>query len=127
MHLAPQTSSRKECCRGRVMLRRALSGLVMYTVFGVLAAHAGQFLEAPQYPVGANPQAVAYGDFRHKDNSGNLDVVVANSGNPGGNSISVLLGNGDGTFQAQRFTQPTPPLRELPSGILMVTATQISP
>ncbi len=81
------------------MLRRALSGLVMYTVFGVLAAHAGQFLEAPQYPVGANPQAVAYGDFRHKDNSGNLDVVVANSGNPGGNSISVLLGNGDGTFQ----------------------------
>ena len=78
------------------MLRRALSGLVMYTVFGVLAAHAGQFLEAPQYPVGANPQAAAFGDFRL---NGKWDVVVANSGNPGGNSISVLLGNGDGTFQ----------------------------
>ncbi|MGA7402848.1 MAG: FG-GAP-like repeat-containing protein [Candidatus Sulfotelmatobacter sp.] len=78
------------------MLRRALSGLVLYTVFGALAVHAGQFLEAPQYTVGSSPQAAAFGDFR---NDGNLDVVVANSGNPGGNSISVLLGNGDGTFQ----------------------------
>ncbi|MGA8437028.1 MAG: FG-GAP-like repeat-containing protein [Candidatus Sulfotelmatobacter sp.] len=80
------------------MLRRALSGLVMCTVFGALAAHAGQFLEAPQYPVGSNPQAAAFGDFR---NDGKRDVVVANSGNSGGNSISVLLGNGDGTFQPQ--------------------------
>ena len=79
----------------------------MYAIFGALAAHAGQFLEAPQYPVGASPQAVAFGDFR---NDGNLDVVVANSGNPGGNSISVLLGNGDGTFQAQTvYTTDTAP------------------
>jgi hypothetical protein len=81
------------------MLRRALSGLVMYTVFGALAAHAGQFLEAPQYPTGANPQAVAFGHFRNEGTT--VDVVVANSGSSGGNSISVLLGNGDGTFQPQ--------------------------
>jgi hypothetical protein len=81
------------------MLRRALSGLVMYTVFGALAAHAGQFLEAPQYPTGANPQAVAFGYFRNDGRT--VDVVVANSGSSGGNSISVLLGNGDGTFQPQ--------------------------
>jgi hypothetical protein len=77
------------------MLKRALSGLVMYTVFGALAAHAGQFLDAPQYPVGASPQAVAVGDF---NGDGNLDVAVANSTD---NTISVLLGNGDGTFRTQ--------------------------
>jgi hypothetical protein len=81
------------------MLKRALSGSLLYVVFGALLAHAGQFLEAPPYPTGASPQGVAVGDFR---NDGNLDVVVANSGNPGGNTISVLLGNGDGTFAAQK-------------------------
>ena len=42
--------------------------------------------------VGTNPVAVAAGDF---NSDGKLDLVVANSGS---NNVSVLLGNGDGTF-----------------------------
>jgi hypothetical protein len=38
-------------------------------------------------------ESVAVGDFAH---NGNLDLAVAN---PGDNTVSVLLGNGDGTFQ----------------------------
>jgi hypothetical protein len=76
------------------MLRRALSGFVFCLVFGTLA-NAGQFLEAPQYPTGSNPQAVAVGDF---NGDGNLDLAVANSSS---NTISVLLGNGNGTFASQ--------------------------
>jgi hypothetical protein len=77
------------------MSKRLLSGLALYLLSGVLAAHAGQFLEAPQYATGANPQAVAVGDF---NGDGKLDVAVANSV---GNNISILLGNGDGTFKPQ--------------------------
>jgi hypothetical protein len=77
------------------MLKRTLSGLVLYILSGALLAHAGQFLEAPEYPTGTSPQAVAVGDF---NGDGKLDVAVVN-GNA--NTVSVLLGNGDGTFQAK--------------------------
>jgi len=60
--------------------------------FGGVLAYADQFLQAPQYPTGKNPQAVAAGDFNE---DGKPDLAVANSG---GNSVSILLGNGDGTF-----------------------------
>ncbi len=80
------------------MSKRLFSGLALYLLSGVITAHAGQFLEAPQYPTGASPQAVAVGDF---NGDGIQDIAVANSGNPGGNTISVLLGNGDGTFRTQ--------------------------
>jgi len=77
------------------MLRRTLSGLILFVLSGVLVAQTGQFLEAPQYSTGTNPQAVATGDFR---GNGNLDLVVANST---ANTISVLLSNGNGTYQPQ--------------------------
>ena len=48
------------------------------------------------FPAGAGPSQVALGDL-NGDNK--LDMVVANAGS---NTISVLLGNGDGTFQAPR-------------------------
>jgi hypothetical protein len=68
--------------------------IVLLVTFTALLAHAGQFVQAPQYPVGSNPEAVAVADF---NGDGNLDIAVANSAS---NSISVLLGKGDGTFGA---------------------------
>jgi hypothetical protein len=46
-----------------------------------------------QLPSGYNPAALAAGDF---NGDGHLDLVVADEGNA---SVSVFLGNGDGTFQ----------------------------
>lgn len=77
------------------MLKRTLSGLVFYILSGALVAHAGQFLEAPEYTTGMSPQAVAVGDF---NGDGKLDVAVVNGNS---NTVSVMLGNGDGTFQAK--------------------------
>jgi uncharacterized protein (TIGR03437 family) len=49
---------------------------------------------ASTYAAGTNPDAVAVADF---NGDAKADLAVANRG---GNSVSVLLGNGDGTFQA---------------------------
>src|SRR5947209_20480888 len=46
--------------------------------------------------VGASPYSVAMGDF---NGDGHLDLAVANGGS---NDVSVLLGDGGGTFQAAR-------------------------
>jgi uncharacterized protein (UPF0548 family) len=54
------------------------------------------FTAPSDYAVGANPQWVAVGDF---DGGGVQDLAVANASS---NTVSVLLGNGEGTFQAAR-------------------------
>jgi hypothetical protein len=54
------------------------------------------FTAASQTPAtGSKPFSVAEGDFNH---DGIPDLVVANSAS---NTVSVLLGNGDGTYQTQ--------------------------
>jgi Bacterial type II and III secretion system protein/FG-GAP-like repeat len=57
-----------------------------------------QALNSP-YAVGNNPIFVSAAEFT---TSGHLDLAVANNGAPtsvlSGNSVSILLGNGDGTF-----------------------------
>ncbi|MBV8608925.1 MAG: VCBS repeat-containing protein, partial [Singulisphaera sp.] len=47
-------------------------------------------------PVGINPVSSVSGDFNR---DGALDVVTANEGS---NDVTILLGNGDGTFQTPR-------------------------
>ena len=77
------------------------SGLVSQVVTPVSSA-----LQGPvNYNTGTTPSFVVVGDFNL---DGKIDIAVANQGS---NSVSVLLGNGDGTFgAAQSFTvgsQPT--------------------
>jgi hypothetical protein len=55
----------------------------------------GTFQSAVQYATGLSPQSIATADF---NGDGKLDLVVAN-GDPTANSVSILLGNGDGTFR----------------------------
>jgi hypothetical protein len=52
------------------------------------------FSPAVTYPVGASPAAVLTGDF---NGDGRPDLAVANSSS---NTVSILRGNGNGTFQA---------------------------
>jgi len=61
----------------------------------------GTFRTAVNYAVGVFPYSVAVGDF---NGDGKLDLAVANSTCKSvclfAGSVSILLGNGDGTFQA---------------------------
>jgi hypothetical protein len=70
------------------------------TVSILLGNGDGTFQAAQNYLVGSfYPGAVAIADF---NGDGKLDLAVANTGTPSnqGDSVCILLGNGDGTFQA---------------------------
>ncbi|HET6178662.1 MAG TPA: VCBS repeat-containing protein, partial [Candidatus Sulfotelmatobacter sp.] len=61
-----------------------------------LQSAATDFTSPKGYPVGTNPAAVVVGDF---NGDGKLDLAVVNQGS---GNVSILLGNGDGTFQAAK-------------------------
>ena len=75
----------------------------------VLLGNGDGTLQAPVgYTVGIGPIQVVAADFNH---DGNIDLATGNTGNTtglGSGTISVLLGNGDGTFQGQA-TYPISP------------------
>ena len=99
---------------GQPLLLQASDGLVSLTTPSPLAACPSPgFGVQSVYPVDTSPTAVATGDF---NGDGKVDLVVANKGSK---SFSILLGNGDGTFQAA-VTTPIPGLRY--SGPLSVVA-----
>ena len=52
---------------------------------------------ATGYKVDVEPEVIVAGDF---NGDGKIDLVTANYGSAGAGSISVLMGNGDGTFRS---------------------------
>jgi hypothetical protein len=65
----------------------------------MLANNDGTFGAVAAYPTEDYAQSVSVGDINH---DGILDVVVPDSANDGnGTSVSVLIGNGDGTLKAK--------------------------
>ncbi len=62
----------------------------------LLGSGNGSFLAAVNYTVGANCASIAVGDF---NDDGRPDLAVTNYGG-GHNYVSILLGVGNGTFQA---------------------------
>lgn len=65
-----------------------------YEVVILLNKGDGTFQPAVKYNAGSNPQGVTVGDL---NNDGFLDIAAADV-SPGSDAVSVLLGNGDGTF-----------------------------
>ena len=63
------------------------------------SAVAGSFPRT-DYAVGTTPRGVALGEFNTNNNS-NLDIAVVNQASSASNNVSILRGNGDGTFNAQ--------------------------
>jgi len=65
------------------------------TVSILLGNGTGAFTTKSTPAVGSGANWIAVGDF---DGDGILDIAVANVGSTGAGGVSILLGNGDGTF-----------------------------
>ena len=78
------------------------TSLILLSLVRFGAASTAAFKPEVSYPVGTGPVSVVVGDFNH---DGKRDLAVLNSGDAttGDNgSVSILFGNGDGTFQTAK-------------------------
>jgi hypothetical protein len=73
----------------------AVTNLAGNNVSILLGNGNGTFGEPTDFATGSEPEFIAVGDL---NGDGKLDLVVSNSGQSA-NSVSVLLGNGNGTFK----------------------------
>lgn len=72
----------------------AITGMLLISLTGPANSMAVDFAPSVAYPVGTNPSSVVVADF---NGDGKPDIAVANRGS---GNVSILLGNGNGTFQA---------------------------
>jgi hypothetical protein len=95
------TTSLKAYYSGGSSFAPSTSAALPQTVIGVSA---NGFQTPVTYAAGTNPHGVVVSDF---NGDGKADIALANTGS---NSVSVLLGNGNGTFNgAQNYTAGTAP------------------
>ena len=78
---------------GDGILDLAVTDLNSYIVAILLGDGAGNFTSKYSYQIGVDPEYVAVGDF---NGDGRPDLAIANQGG----TLTVLLGNGDGSFTA---------------------------
>jgi hypothetical protein len=86
---------------GNGRLDVAVANLSSNNVSVLLGNSDGTFQPQVSYPVGPTPESIVAGDF---NSDGRLDLAILNTNEFGGGgpgSVSVLLGNGGGTFQPQ--------------------------
>jgi FG-GAP-like repeat len=77
----------------RAAVEGGLAFLLILTLTGRADAQTVSFKARRDFTAGGNPQSVVKGDF---NGDGISDLAVANHDS---NNVSVLLGNGDGTFK----------------------------
>ncbi len=73
-----------------------ITNFINASVWVLLGNGDGTFQTPVSYPVAARATRVAVADLRH---NGKLDLVVTTWAGNANDSVSILLGNGDGTFQ----------------------------
>ena len=64
----------------------------------------GTYQPAMNFPAGNNQQSIAIGDF---NGDGKLDLALLQESTSGASNVGILLGKGDGTFQAPNTTALT--------------------
>ena len=81
-------------CISRVFTPWTFCGAVVLIAAGPVLAQNLVFTPVLSAPVGAHPEGLTVGDFNE---DGHLDIATANSDS---DDVSVLLGNGNGTFRS---------------------------